>query len=140
METSSRSWLTDFNDRLAATVTRGIGTMWAAYIFTVIGLLALPGVLEQSGWVPENTFPHWITGGLLTFIGYLSDEVGVVLLSVIMVGQRILDEQAERRDALNAQVTGRLREVLEGVERHLADQDTKLARLLGEDPEDPDGR
>ncbi len=42
-----------FNTRVAVALTKGTGTMWTAYIFTVLALIGLFGLL---GWLNPFTF------------------------------------------------------------------------------------
>src|ERR1700693_5011408 len=73
-----------FNTRLAVELTRSVGTMWTAYIFTtlsVIGLLGLLGLLNPFVFLLTT----WISQQFLQ----------LVLLPVIMVGQNVLGRKAE---------------------------------------------
>jgi len=81
----------DFNDRLAVLVTSSVATMWCAYVFAGLAFWGGTGV----DW--HNTFQvvQWISQTFLQ----------LVLLSIIMVGQKVLatasDNQAkEMHDAV----------------------------------------
>src|SRR5579864_6549961 len=65
-----------FNTRLAVVLTQYTGTMWTAYIFTVLAVIGLFGLL---GWLNPFVFllTTWISQQFLQ----------LVLLPVIMVGQ-----------------------------------------------------
>src|SRR6266852_1920723 len=67
-----------FNTRLAVALTKGVGTMWTAYIFTVLAIIGLLGLL---GWLNPFTFllATWVSQQFLQ----------LVLLPVIMVGQNV---------------------------------------------------
>jgi hypothetical protein len=74
-----------FNGWLAVTITQNVGTMWAAYVFTIIGVTALVGAL---------------TGNLvLTLVvgGFSSYFLQLVLLPVIMVGQNVSQAASDAR-------------------------------------------
>src|SRR5260370_33553266 len=52
-----------FNNMLAGIVTRGVGTMWAAYVFVLISLVSFPQALNSvlnggtgtgSAWVSQS--------------------------------------------------------------------------------------
>ena len=80
-----------FNGRLALIITGAVGTMWCAYVFAIIALISFPAALH---------------GGTATLISWIAQTfLQLVLLSVIMVGQRVAaqasDKQAEQtyRDA-----------------------------------------
>jgi hypothetical protein len=75
-----------FNGRLAVLITGAVGTMWCAYLFAVIALISFPAAIE---------------GGTATLISWIVQTfLQLVLLSVIMVGQKVAarasDKQAEQ--------------------------------------------
>ncbi|MCX6785323.1 MAG: hypothetical protein NTZ18_00535 [Candidatus Komeilibacteria bacterium] len=75
-----------FNGRLAVLITGAVGTMWCAYLFTIIALIS---------------FPAAIKGGTAALISWIAQTfLQLVLLSVIMVGQKVAarasDKQAEQ--------------------------------------------
>ena len=74
-----------FNGRLAVLITSAVGTMWCAYIFAVIAFISLPMAIK---------------GGTASLISWIAQTfLQLVLLSVIMVGQKVAaqasDKQAE---------------------------------------------
>jgi hypothetical protein len=74
-----------FNAKLAVLVTRLVGTMWCAYLFTIIALLGLNAALKPGG----EGIIAWIAQTFLQ----------LVLLSVIMVGQNVQSLAADARSA-----------------------------------------
>jgi hypothetical protein len=72
-----------FNAKLAVLITRLVGTMWCAYLFTVIALLGLGPALKPGG------------EGLIAWIA--QTFLQLVLLSVIMVGQNVQSLAADAR-------------------------------------------
>ncbi len=72
--------------RIAVLITNVVGTMWCAYIFAAIALVSLPAAIQGGA----AAISSWITGTFLQ----------VVLLSVIMLGQKVAaaasDKQAEQ--------------------------------------------
>lgn len=72
-----------FNAKIAVFVTSIVGTMWCAYLFTIIALLGLPAALKPSG----EGIIAWIAQTFLQ----------LVLLSVIMVGQNVQSIAADAR-------------------------------------------
>jgi hypothetical protein len=76
---------TRFNKWLAVKISRGVGTMWCAYIFAAIALYGLPRALHPGG----EGLVSWIAQTFLQ----------LVLLSVIIVGQNIQSEAADARQA-----------------------------------------
>ena len=74
-----------FNRWLAIHITNAVGTMAAAWIFAAIALVSLPAALA--------------TGNLLVIVGWVAQTfLQLVLLAVIMVGQRVQGRETERRD------------------------------------------
>lgn len=76
-----------FNDWLAVQITRGIGSMWAAYVFVLIALVSFP-----------QAFDAFIRGDTLTGITWLSQSfLQLVLLPILMVGQRVISVAQDAR-------------------------------------------
>ena len=74
-----------FNGNLALLITSAVGTMWCAYLFAVLAFISLPVAIQ---------------GGTATLISWIAQTfLQLVLLSVIMVGQKVAaaasDKQAE---------------------------------------------
>src|SRR3954447_11802371 len=72
---------TNFNSWLAVKITSIVGTMWCAYAFALLALISLPGAI-QSG---TSTLISWIAQTFLQ----------LVLLSIIMVGQKVAAEASD---------------------------------------------
>ncbi len=73
-----------FNRGLAVWVTAHVGTVWCAYLFTVLALIALPGALA--------------TGNVVVIVAWVSQAfLQLVLLSIIMVGQRVQSAASDAR-------------------------------------------
>ncbi len=76
-----------FNARLAVRITKGVGTMWAAYLFGLIALVSLPQALDA--------FLH---GNTVVGINWLSQSfLQLVLLPIIMVGQNVISASQDAR-------------------------------------------
>jgi hypothetical protein len=64
-----------FNGRFAILITNSVGTMWCAYAFAALALVSLPDAIK---------------GGKATLIAWIAQTfLQLVLLSVIMVGQKV---------------------------------------------------
>ena len=74
-----------FNSALALWITKHVGTMWCAYIFAVIGTVALVGALTGN------------LGLALVAGGFSSYFLQLVLLPVIMVGQNVIQAASDAR-------------------------------------------
>jgi len=76
-----------FNDLLADKITEGVGTMYCAYLFAIVGIMGMVGAFTNNVKLVLI---------ISAFSGYF---LQLVLLPIIMVGQRI---QAEKhQDTIN---------------------------------------
>jgi hypothetical protein len=64
-----------FNGRVAILITNSVGTMWCAYAFALLALISLPDAIKAG------------TAALIAWIA--QTFLQLVLLSVIMVGQKV---------------------------------------------------
>ena len=72
-----------FNNWLATSITNIVGTMWCAYAFAGLALISLPAAIR---------------GGTATLISWIAQTfLQLVLLSIIMVGQRLSSEKSDRQ-------------------------------------------
>ncbi len=74
-----------FNSSLAVSITKGVGTMWAAYIFGVIGITSLVGALTN------NLTLTLVAGGISSYF------LQLVLLPIIIVGQNVISASQDAR-------------------------------------------
>ena len=113
----------NFNGRIALLLTKGVGTMWCAYAFAALALIALPQA---------------ISGGTFALIQWISQTfIQLVMLSVIMVGQNLLGMASDKRaedtwkDADATFHTARqIQAHLDVQDAHLASQDERLAQII----------
>jgi len=104
------------NGRVALVLTTAVGTMWCAYLFALLALVALPGA---------------IGGGILTFVAWLSQTfIQLVMLSVIMVGQNIMGRAQDKRADMTYQDADATFHEAEQIQAHLQAQDAALNDLL----------
>jgi hypothetical protein len=109
--------LDSVNGRVALLLTRVVGTMWCAYAFAVLALLALPSALAS--------------GDMLAIIQWISQTfIQLVMLSVIMVGQNILGKAADRRSEMTYRDGEATFHETGQIQAHLEAQDTVLTTLL----------
>jgi predicted DNA repair protein MutK len=105
-----------FNGRFALVLTTAVGTMWCAYLFAILALVALPDALG---------------GGLLPLIQWVSQTfIQLVMLSVIMVGQNILSRAADKRADMTYRDAEAILHEAQQVQAHLKVQDDALNQLL----------
>ena len=74
---------TDFNSWLAVKITNVVGTMWCAYAFAVLALISLPEAIKLG------------TAALIAWVA--QTFLQLVLLSIIMVGQKVASEKSDRQ-------------------------------------------
>ena len=104
------------NGRIALLLTTVVGTMWCAYAFAMLALVALPSAMG---------------GGLLPLIQWVSQTfIQLVMLSVIMVGQNILGRAADKRADMTYQDAEAILHEAEQIQAHLKAQDAALDALL----------
>lgn len=72
-----------FNDFLAVTITNIVGTMWCAYAFACLALISLPAAIKAG----TPALIDWIAQTFLQ----------LVLLSIIMVGQKVVAAKSDRQ-------------------------------------------
>ncbi len=108
--------VTRFNAWLAVKITSAVGTMWCAYAFTGLALVSLPGA---------------IAGGTVTLVSWIAQTfLQLVLLSIIIVGQKVDSEASETR-AIDTYKDAEavLHEAME-IQHHLVQQDALLQKLI----------
>jgi len=108
---------TGFNGRLAVGLTGIVGTMWCAYAFAVLALVALPSAIQQ--------------GSVLAIVTWVSQTfIQLVMLSVIMVGQAIMSTASDRRAEMTYKDADATFHEAEQIQHHLKAQDEALNSLL----------
>lgn len=78
-----REQLNGFNNRLAVSITNIVGTMWCAYAFAILALISLPEAIKSG----TSTLIAWVAQTFLQ----------LVLLSIIMVGQKVAAAKSDRQ-------------------------------------------
>jgi hypothetical protein len=72
-----------YNGWLAVQITKVIGSMWCAYAFAALALISLPQAIHD---------------GIYALVSWVSQTfLQLVLLSVIMVGQRVLAKASDKQ-------------------------------------------
>ena len=71
------------NGRIALLITNLVSTMWCAYLFAVIALISLPAAIH---------------GGTAALVSWIAQTfLQLVLLSVIMVGQKVAAAASDKQ-------------------------------------------
>jgi hypothetical protein len=72
-----------FNGWFAMLITNAVGTMWCAYLFACLALVSLPAAIQ---------------GGIAPLIAWIAQTfLQLVLLSVIMVGQKVAAAASDKQ-------------------------------------------
>ena len=104
------------NGRIALVLTGAVGTMWCAYVFSVLALLVVPEAIK---------------GGLLTFVQWVSQTfIQLVMLSVIMVGQSILGLASDKRAEMTYKDAEATFHEAQQIQAHLKVQDDAMEAIL----------
>jgi hypothetical protein len=108
-----------FNNHLAVTITKAVGTMWAAYLFVLISLVSFPQAL--------NAF---LNGDTVTGITWLSQSfLQLVLLPIIIVGQNVISAAQDARAAADHETLTALH-TINVRQLRLLEQERKILELL----------
>jgi hypothetical protein len=106
-----------FNGKIGVFITTVVGTMWAAYIFTVLALISLPGAINSGNTV---IIVAWIAQTFLQ----------LVLLPIIIVGQNVQSAAADKRsEQTYSDAEAILHECLQ-LQAHLQAQDVVLENMV----------
>ncbi len=106
-----------FNGRFALLITTIVGTMWCAYAFAMLALIALPSAIKS--------------GDPLQLVQWVSQTfIQLVLLSIIMVGQNIMGKASDKRAEMTYKDADATFHEAEQIQAHLKAQDEALNTLL----------
>jgi uncharacterized membrane protein len=105
-----------FNARFGLKITLVVGTMWAAYVFTVIALFALPSAITQGTYF----IIVWLSSSFLQ----------LVLLPIIIVGQNIQAAAADKRSEDTYKDAEAVLKEAEEIQKHLLAQDQAISDVI----------
>jgi hypothetical protein len=107
------------NARFGLFVTLVVGTMWCAYLFTLLALVSLPAALRTHDKI---VIVAWVAQTFLQLI----------LLPIIIVGQNVQAAAADKRaEDTYKDAEAVLHEAIE-IQKHLKAQDVVLEQLIAE--------
>lgn len=110
------NWVVRLNARFGLRITLIVGTMWAAYLFTVLALFALPDAIKQGTYF----IIVWLSSSFLQ----------LVLLPIIIVGQNIQAKAADERAAATFKDAEAVLKEAEEIQKHLLAQDEAIANIV----------
>ncbi len=110
-----------FNNWLAVRITRSVGTMWAAYLFALIGLVSFPQAVAA-----------FLKGDTVTGIAWLSQSfLQLVLLPIIIVGQNVISASQDARAEADHETLTALH-AINVRQLKLLEEQQKIIALLGQ--------
>jgi len=105
-----------FNAKFGLKVTLVVGTMWAAYLFTILALFALPSAIHQ--------------GTYYVIVWLSSSFLQLVLLPIIIVGQNIQATAADKRAEDTYKDAEAVLKEAEEIQNHLLAQDQAISDIV----------
>jgi hypothetical protein len=106
-----------FNAKVGLRITLVVGTMWAAYLFTVLALVSAPSAFKS--------------GNSLIIVAWIAQTfLQLVLLPIIIVGQNVQAAAADARSQATYDDAVAVLEEAKQIQQHLAAQDAVLAKLV----------
>jgi len=110
------NFLIRMNAKVGLKVTLVVGTMWAAYLFTVLALFALPSAVHQGTYYVVV----WLSSSFLQ----------LVLLPIIIVGQNIQATAADKRAEDTYKDAEAVLKEAEEIQNHLLAQDQAISDIV----------
>ena len=118
-----------FNAKFAVVITSGVGTMTCAYLFALLAFVSLPAILIAANVLTRSDVPTFFTKpGLILIVSWIAQTfLQLVLLSIILVGQRVQSAASDARalkefedtevilDRLDTKTQGGLTDVLAAI-------------------------
>ncbi len=107
-----------FNARIGLKVTVVVGTMWCAYLFTLLAVISAPSAFK--------------TGNSLIIVAWIAQTfLQLVLLPIIIVGQNVQAAAADARAQATYDDAAAVLAEAKQIQAHLAAQDAEIAKILG---------
>ena len=110
------NFIVRFNAKFGLQITLVVGTMWAAYIFTILALFALPDAIKQ--------------GTYFVIVWLSSSFLQLVLLPIIIVGQNIQAAAADKRSEDTYKDAEAVLKESEEIQQHLLAQDEAIGDIV----------
>jgi len=106
-----------FNARVGLKITLIVGTMWSAYIFTLLALVSAPAAFHSGDRI---IIVAWIAQTFLQ----------LVLLPIIIVGQNVQAAAADTRSLATYNDASAVLEEAKQIQVHLKVQDDAIRQIL----------
>ena len=105
------------NAKIGLKITVVVGTMWCAYLFTLLALVSAPARLQQR---QQLIIVAWIAQTFLQ----------LVLLPIIIVGQNVQAAAADARSEATYKDAAAVLEEAKQIQAHLLAQDTEIEKIV----------
>ena len=106
-----------FNARVGLRITLIVGTMWTAYVFTVLALVSAPTAFAS--------------GDRLVIVAWIAQTfLQLVLLPIIIVGQNVQAAAADERSLATYNDASAVLEEAKQIQAHLLAQDEAIQQIL----------
>ena len=106
-----------FNARVGLKITLIVGTMWSAYVFTLLALVSAPAAFSSG---QKLVIVAWIAQTFLQ----------LVLLPIIIVGQNVQAAAADARSLATYNDASAVLEEARQIQVHLLVQDDAIRKIL----------
>lgn len=106
-----------FNARAGLKITLVVGTMWTAYVFTLLALVSAPAALHSGDRI---IIVAWIAQTFLQ----------LVLLPIIIVGQNVQAKAADARSLATYEDASAVLDEARQIQAHLLVQDAAIQQIL----------
>jgi len=105
------------NAKVGLKITLIVGTMWCAYLFTILALVSAPTAFTS--------------GNLLIIIAWIAQTfLQLVLLPIIIVGQNVQAAAADARSEATYNDAAAVLEEAKQIQAHLAAQDAEIGKIV----------
>jgi len=106
-----------FNAKFGLKITVIVGTMWCAYLFTLLALVSAPSAFR--------------TGNSLIIVAWIAQTfLQLVLLPIIIVGQNVQAAAADARAEATYKDAAAVLEEAKQIQAHLAAQDAEIGKIV----------
>ena len=105
------------NGKLGLFLTSIVGTMWAAYLFSILAFVSFPSAIRSGNSI---IIVAWIAQTFLQ----------LVLLPIIIVGQNIQAKAADKRSEDTYKDAEAVLKEAEEIQKHLLAQDELIERIV----------
>jgi hypothetical protein len=105
------------NAKIGLKITVVVGTMWCAYLFTIIALVSAPSAFK--------------TGNSLIIVAWVAQTfLQLVLLPIIIVGQNVQAAAADARAEATYNDAAAVLEEAKQIQAHLLAQDAEIDKIV----------